>query len=138
MEKKDLPFGVYLLGSAVVAIAAVSLSCLQQWDACPSCMQIIYTLQRTACRLAPGLSWLIRTQSLVCWALMTLCGKSSWAFLVCQATPQQVRHDFRILTCGASFMSIMRIVCVFMLSLKYVVIRRISVLQGNSVSQQRF
>ena len=24
MEKKDLPFGVYLLGSAVVAIAAVS------------------------------------------------------------------------------------------------------------------
>lgn len=28
MEKKDLPFGVYLLGSAVVAIAAVSLSCL--------------------------------------------------------------------------------------------------------------
>ncbi len=28
MEKKDLPFGVFLLGSAVVAIAAVRLSSL--------------------------------------------------------------------------------------------------------------
>ncbi len=28
MEKKDLPFGVFLLGSAIVAIAAVRLSSL--------------------------------------------------------------------------------------------------------------
>lgn len=48
--------------------------------------------QPFTCRLAPGLSWLIRIPSLVYWALTILCGLSFWGSLVCQDTPLQVRH----------------------------------------------
>jgi len=48
--------------------------------------------QPFACRLAPGLSWLTKTPSLVYWALTILYGLSFWVSLVCQDTPQQVWH----------------------------------------------
>lgn len=54
--------------------------------------QLRHDDQRSACRLAPGLSWPIRTPSLAYWALTILYGLSFWGFLVCQDTPLQVRH----------------------------------------------